>query len=243
MGRRWTGAILRVLMDGPLRFSEIAQAVPELSDRLLSERMKELEARGIVERTVIPGPPLRVEYELSRWAASSSRRCPSSSGGPALAAGHRAATVRRLSAARSAERRRAGGSTRRAVQRQRRSLQAQRAVMAIPEPRVERRLAATGRICASSTTRMPVRRRSSCRGRSTPPRRRASRTIDGDRLVGLGPRRRRRSPALVQQLCRRSSRADDHLSWLPGVDAAALPRPYADGRRRRARPGPGRAFA
>jgi DNA-binding HxlR family transcriptional regulator len=66
VGRRWTGAILRVLMDGPLRFSEIAQAVPELSDRLLSERMTELEARGIVERTVIPGPPLRVEYSLSR---------------------------------------------------------------------------------------------------------------------------------------------------------------------------------
>jgi DNA-binding HxlR family transcriptional regulator len=65
VGRRWTGAILQVLMDGPLRFSEIAHAVPELSDRLLSERMKELEARGIVERTVIPGPPLRVEYALS----------------------------------------------------------------------------------------------------------------------------------------------------------------------------------
>ena len=83
VGRRWTGAILRVLMDGPLRFSQIGQAVPELSDRLLSERMKELEARGIVERTVIPGPPLRVQYalsemgqelepalsELQRWAA------------------------------------------------------------------------------------------------------------------------------------------------------------------------------
>jgi DNA-binding HxlR family transcriptional regulator len=66
VGRRWTGAILRVLMDGPLRFSEIAQAVPELSDRLLSERMKELEARGVVERRVISGPPLRVEYELSQ---------------------------------------------------------------------------------------------------------------------------------------------------------------------------------
>src|ERR1700727_2110104 len=65
VGRRWTGAILRVLMDGPLRFSEIAQSVPELSDRLLSERMKELERRGIVERTVISAPPLRVEYELS----------------------------------------------------------------------------------------------------------------------------------------------------------------------------------
>ena len=66
VGRRWTGAILRVLMDGPMRFSQIGQAVPELSDRLLSERMKELEARGIVERTVIPGPPLRVEYALSQ---------------------------------------------------------------------------------------------------------------------------------------------------------------------------------
>jgi DNA-binding HxlR family transcriptional regulator len=65
IGRRWTGAILSVLMDGPLRFSEIAQAVPELSDRLLSERMKELEARGIVRRTVHAGPPVRVEYELS----------------------------------------------------------------------------------------------------------------------------------------------------------------------------------
>ncbi len=66
VGRRWTGAILRVLMDGPLRFSEVAQAVPELSDRLLSERVKELESRGIVERRVIAGPPLRVEYGLSR---------------------------------------------------------------------------------------------------------------------------------------------------------------------------------
>jgi DNA-binding HxlR family transcriptional regulator len=65
VGRRWTGAILSVLMDGPLRFSEIAATIPELSDRLLSERMKELEARGMVRRTVIPGPPLRVQYELS----------------------------------------------------------------------------------------------------------------------------------------------------------------------------------
>jgi DNA-binding HxlR family transcriptional regulator len=66
VGRRWTGAILRVLMDRPMRFSEIAQAVPELSDRLLSERMKELEARGIVDRTVQPGPPVRVQYSLSK---------------------------------------------------------------------------------------------------------------------------------------------------------------------------------
>jgi DNA-binding HxlR family transcriptional regulator len=51
IGRRWTGAIVAVLLEAePLRFTEIAQAVPQLSDRLLSERMKELEARGIVRR-------------------------------------------------------------------------------------------------------------------------------------------------------------------------------------------------
>lgn len=66
VGRRWTGAILRVLMDRPMRFSEVGQVVPELSDRLLSARMKELEARGIVERRVHSGPPVRVEYSLSK---------------------------------------------------------------------------------------------------------------------------------------------------------------------------------
>jgi DNA-binding HxlR family transcriptional regulator len=72
IGRRWTGAIVEVLIQGarPLRFSEIAAAVPELSDRLLSERMKELEARGVVERTVSSGPPLRVSYELTPMGRS-----------------------------------------------------------------------------------------------------------------------------------------------------------------------------
>jgi len=67
IGRRWTGAIVRVLMHrSPLRFSEVAAAVPQLSDRLLSERMKELEARGIVVRTERAGPPARtVEYALT----------------------------------------------------------------------------------------------------------------------------------------------------------------------------------
>jgi DNA-binding HxlR family transcriptional regulator len=66
VGKRWTGAILAVLLDGgTMRFSEIAQAVPQLSDRLLSERMKELEARGVVERRVIHSTPARVEYELT----------------------------------------------------------------------------------------------------------------------------------------------------------------------------------
>ena len=71
IGKRWTGAIVGVLLNAPaegqggLRFTEIAQAVPELSDRLLSERMKELEARGVVERTVLSGPPVHVEYRLT----------------------------------------------------------------------------------------------------------------------------------------------------------------------------------
>jgi DNA-binding HxlR family transcriptional regulator len=65
VGKRWTGAILIVLMDGPLRFSEVKQLVPDLSDRLLSERMKELEAQEIVERRVIGETPVHVEYALT----------------------------------------------------------------------------------------------------------------------------------------------------------------------------------
>ena len=66
VGKRWSGAIVSVLLDGgPMRFSEIGGAVPHLSDRLLSERMKELEARGIVERHVRDGAPARVEYRLT----------------------------------------------------------------------------------------------------------------------------------------------------------------------------------
>jgi DNA-binding HxlR family transcriptional regulator len=66
VGKRWTGAIVAVLLaSGPMRFSEVAQAIPQLSDRLLSERMKELEARGVVERTVYPDSPVRVEYGLT----------------------------------------------------------------------------------------------------------------------------------------------------------------------------------
>jgi len=65
IGKRWTGAILLVLMDGSLRFSEIGQLVPDLSDRLLSERLKELEAEHIVERRVHDDSPVRVEYALT----------------------------------------------------------------------------------------------------------------------------------------------------------------------------------
>jgi DNA-binding HxlR family transcriptional regulator len=65
VGKRWTGAILLVLLDGPAHFSEIRALVPEISDRLLSERLKELEAEAIVERKVLDGSPVRVEYAMT----------------------------------------------------------------------------------------------------------------------------------------------------------------------------------
>jgi DNA-binding HxlR family transcriptional regulator len=65
IGRRWTGAIIRSMLTGTTRFSEILAAVPGLSDRLLSERLKELEAEGVVTRTVTPSTPVRIEYALT----------------------------------------------------------------------------------------------------------------------------------------------------------------------------------
>ncbi len=65
IGRRWTGAIVRALFSGAERFSDLAAVVPGMSDRLLSERLKELEAEGVVERTVIPATPVRIEYRLT----------------------------------------------------------------------------------------------------------------------------------------------------------------------------------
>ena len=65
VGKRWTGAILLVLLDGPAHFSEVRGLVPDISDRLLSERLKELESEGIVGRRVLDGSPVRVEYAMT----------------------------------------------------------------------------------------------------------------------------------------------------------------------------------
>src|SRR5437763_13567084 len=65
IGKRWTCLILRVLMDGPRRFGQIEDVVGGLSARMLSERLKELEACGIVERRVYPQTPVRIEYVLT----------------------------------------------------------------------------------------------------------------------------------------------------------------------------------
>lgn len=65
IGRRWNGAILRVMLHGPVRFKDVITAIPGLSDRMLSERFKELEAEGILTRNVIPETPVRIEYTLA----------------------------------------------------------------------------------------------------------------------------------------------------------------------------------
>ncbi len=65
VGKRWTGAIVQTLIPGPCRFNELLSRVTGISDRLLSERLRELEAVGIVKRDVSPGPPVRVSYELT----------------------------------------------------------------------------------------------------------------------------------------------------------------------------------
>src|SRR6476659_7210262 len=65
LGKRWTGLIIRALMDGPCRFNELLKMVELVSDRLLTERLRELEAEGLVERTVYPESPVRIEYSLT----------------------------------------------------------------------------------------------------------------------------------------------------------------------------------
>jgi DNA-binding HxlR family transcriptional regulator len=65
IGQRWTGAIISGLMGGPARFADLRAGIPEISDRMLSERLRVLEAEGLVLRHVTPETPVRVEYELT----------------------------------------------------------------------------------------------------------------------------------------------------------------------------------
>lgn len=65
IGGRWTGALIQLLLRGPARYCALREAVPDISDRMLSERLRELEAEGIVERIVVPETPVRVEYQLT----------------------------------------------------------------------------------------------------------------------------------------------------------------------------------
>lgn len=66
MGKKWMGLIIHTLMEEPKRFSEIHAFIPDLSKRVLNERMKELEENGIVLRNVIADRPVRTEYSLTK---------------------------------------------------------------------------------------------------------------------------------------------------------------------------------
>lgn len=66
IGRRWTGAIVFLLLRSRCRYATLRDAIPDITDRMLSERLQELEEEGIVQRTVIPETPVRVEYALTK---------------------------------------------------------------------------------------------------------------------------------------------------------------------------------
>ncbi|GIP58028.1 helix-turn-helix domain-containing protein [Paenibacillus sp. FSL W8-0186] len=65
LGKRWNGLIIHTLMTGPKRFKDISNLIPSMSDKMLSERMKDLENEGILVRHVYPETPVRIEYELT----------------------------------------------------------------------------------------------------------------------------------------------------------------------------------
>jgi DNA-binding HxlR family transcriptional regulator len=66
IGRRWNGAIIFMLLKQTCRFATLRDGIPDITDRMLSERLQELEAEGVVERVVIPDTPVRVEYSLTK---------------------------------------------------------------------------------------------------------------------------------------------------------------------------------
>ncbi|MFC5652527.1 winged helix-turn-helix transcriptional regulator [Paenibacillus solisilvae] len=65
LGKRWTSMIVYQLLSGPYRFVNLEQSIPNLSGKVLSERLKELEAEGIIQRDVYPETPVRIEYKLT----------------------------------------------------------------------------------------------------------------------------------------------------------------------------------
>src|SRR5689334_15352319 len=65
LAKPWNGLVIATLEGGPLRFSEIGERIGAIGDRMLSLRLKELESLGLLERRVVPGPPVKVEYELT----------------------------------------------------------------------------------------------------------------------------------------------------------------------------------
>ena len=66
VGRRWNGAIIFMLLKQTCRFAALRDGIPGITDRMLSERLQELEQEGLLERVVVPETPVRVEYSLTR---------------------------------------------------------------------------------------------------------------------------------------------------------------------------------
>ena len=65
LGKRWTGMVVGTLLDGPARFGELANAISGITEGMLSTRLGELRGAGLVEREVIPGPPIASVYRLT----------------------------------------------------------------------------------------------------------------------------------------------------------------------------------
>jgi DNA-binding HxlR family transcriptional regulator len=65
LSRPWNGLLISALTEGPHRFGELSERLAPIGDRILSQRLKELERLHLIERRVLPGPPVRVEYSLS----------------------------------------------------------------------------------------------------------------------------------------------------------------------------------
>lgn len=66
LSRPWNALLLNVLQPGPLRFNELSERASGPADKVLSARLKELEQKGLIERQVAPGPPVKVTYELTK---------------------------------------------------------------------------------------------------------------------------------------------------------------------------------
>jgi DNA-binding HxlR family transcriptional regulator len=73
IGGRWTGAIIQTLLQGKTRYALVKAAIPDITDRMLSERLRSLEAEDLVTRWVIADTPVRVEYELTEKGRSLER--------------------------------------------------------------------------------------------------------------------------------------------------------------------------
>jgi DNA-binding HxlR family transcriptional regulator len=70
IGGRWTGAIIQTLLKGPVRYATIKSSIPDITDRMLSERLRSLESEDVLVRRVVPESPIRVEYELTTKGSS-----------------------------------------------------------------------------------------------------------------------------------------------------------------------------